>query len=124
MRTASATCGVMKMTERDDAAAAYYELEANRQVEGPAHKRSSVAKRLSSHVPVRFEARSIEAVRRFADEDGMTVSSWIRAIVEREVQWRLARLSTTSHVVSVTFELLEGPTPVTQTGFMHDAVPA
>jgi hypothetical protein len=84
-------------------------------VEG--RKRASQPRRLSSHVPVRFDGATIDAVKRFAVDDGMTVSAWIRALVDREVQWRLARVTYTAHEqMPFSFEMLEGPpTNVTST---------
>ena len=92
------------MTDRDTAAAEHYELEENRRIAGPAHKRGASQKRLSNHVPVRFDAALISHVRHLADEDGLTVSSWIRAVVEREVKSRLARQSSTGFAALVAFE--------------------
>jgi hypothetical protein len=34
-------------------------------------------------VPVRFPAETIEEVRRLAEADGMTVTAWIRAGLDR-----------------------------------------
>jgi hypothetical protein len=41
-------------------------------------------------VPVRFPAETIEQVKRIADDDGMTVSAWIRRTVERALRQRMA----------------------------------
>jgi hypothetical protein len=41
---------------------------------------------LNKHVPVRFDAGVIKQVQQLADEAGVTVSSWIRASVEREIR--------------------------------------
>ena len=43
---------------------------------------------MTGHVPVRFPQATIDCVKRLADEDGMTVSSWIRQVVRRELQRR------------------------------------
>lgn len=83
------------MSERDDAAAAFYEDPKNWRIEGEGRKRAVQHGPLSSHVPIRFDAATIEQVKRFATEDGVTVSAWIRGIVKREVGWRLARLTST-----------------------------
>ncbi len=77
--------GVRLMAERDDAAAAYYENPENRRLTGPGIKRPGQAPRLSTHVPIRFSAAIIERVKELAGDDGKTVSSWIRDVVEREV---------------------------------------
>jgi len=98
------------MSERDDAAAAFYAAPENRQLEGRGRKRANQPRRLSNHVPIRFDTATIEAVKRFADDDGMTVSAWIRAVVDREVQWRLARVTYTTHEQApFSFEMVEGP---------------
>jgi hypothetical protein len=73
------------MSDRDDAAAAYYEDPEHRQLKGSPRKRSGQAPRLSTHVPVRFSATVIERVKELAIEDGKTVSSWIRDVVDQEV---------------------------------------
>ena len=73
------------MSDRDDAAAAYYENPENRQLTGRGHKRSGQVPRLTTHVPIRFSASVIERVKELAAEDGKTVSSWIRDVVDREV---------------------------------------
>lgn len=44
-------------------------------------------------MPIRFDADTVEAVQTFADEHGMTVSSWIRGTVEREVKMRAVDLA-------------------------------
>lgn len=43
---------------------------------------------LSTHVPIRFRADTVAAVRAFAEADGTTVSTWIRNLVQREVTRR------------------------------------
>src|SRR5262249_40354692 len=84
----AATCGVRSMSDRDDAAAAYCELAENREPAGTARKRSVQPRRLTTHVPIRFSAAVIERVKELAADDGKTVSSWIRDLVEREVLLR------------------------------------
>jgi hypothetical protein len=73
------------MSSRDDAAAAYYEQPENLEPAGPGHRRSAQARRLTTHVPVRFSATVIERVKELAADDGKTVSSWIRDVVDQEV---------------------------------------
>jgi hypothetical protein len=59
---------------------------------------------LSSHVPVRFSPEAIQAVKRLADEDGLTVSSWIRSLVGRELERRVpARTGRSVDIPSVLF---------------------
>jgi hypothetical protein len=91
------------MSESDDAAAQYYEDPGNRQLLGPSRKRAGQAGRLSSHVPVRFSATVIDRVKELAAEDGKTVSSWIRDLVEREVL-RRERSRTQGMSVSVRWD--------------------
>jgi hypothetical protein len=67
---------------------------------GPARRRQRPIK--SSMTPVRFAPDMIEAVKHFASLDGLTVSSWIRRLVARELQ-RLQPTSTTP-VGHVTFQ--------------------
>ena len=43
---------------------------------------------LTSHIPVRFRPEVITEVRKYADEDRKSVSTWIRDLVEREVERR------------------------------------
>jgi hypothetical protein len=63
----------------------YYDDPANREpAQGPARRRPQRA--LTHHVPVRFPAETIEQVTRIADDEGMTVSAWIRRAVERAVR--------------------------------------
>lgn len=73
------------MSKRDDAAAAYYENPEHRQVAGRGRKRSESMPRLTTHVPIRFSSTVIERVKDLAAEDGKTVSSWIRDVIEQEV---------------------------------------
>ncbi len=73
------------MSDRDDAAAAYYEHPENRQLTGRGRKRSDQVPRLTTHVPVRFSSAVIERVKELAGEDGKTVSSWIRDVIDREI---------------------------------------
>lgn len=75
----------MQMNDRDDAAAAYYEDPENRELRGSGQKRPRQPGRLTTHVPIRFSAGIIERVKDLAADDGKTVSSWIRDVVEREV---------------------------------------
>jgi predicted DNA binding CopG/RHH family protein len=73
------------MSDRDDAAAAYYEDPENRRLKGSGQKRARQPGRLTTHVPVRFSSAIIERVKDLASRDGKTVSSWIRDVIEGEV---------------------------------------
>jgi hypothetical protein len=44
---------------------------------------------LSRHVPIRFRPQTIAKAKAIAQRDGMTVSSWIRGVIEREVERRM-----------------------------------
>lgn len=76
------------MTERDDQAAARFEADPELKAaigERVRKKRGA----LSAHVPVRFDQATIAAVKRIADLDRVTVSTWIRTVVEREIRRRV-----------------------------------
>lgn len=64
----------------------FYSRPENQEPQGPP-RRSSV--RLTAPIPVRFPPELLEEIRRRADEDDRSVSSWIRRAVEHELQ-RLA----------------------------------
>jgi hypothetical protein len=80
----------------DQAAAEYYADPDNRKVSSGTRKRKGTRSRYDSHVPVRFEQSMIAKVQRLAQRDGKTVSSWIRAVVEQEVNRRLPETPVTS----------------------------
>ncbi len=69
--------------------AKFYADPANRVPVGPPRKRQAQGRMLSGHVPVRFSPSIIVRVRALAAEDGLTVSAWIRSVVEREVDRRM-----------------------------------
>jgi hypothetical protein len=64
----------------------FYADPENQVPAGQAYRRTG--RRLSATVPVRFPQAVIDAVKRLADRDGVTVSSWIRRLVVREVMRR------------------------------------
>jgi hypothetical protein len=71
------------MSERDTEAFEHYEDPTKREpVEDRPRRRRDRA--LTQHVPVRFPASTIATVRELAQDDGMSVSAWIRHTVERE----------------------------------------
>src|ERR1700733_3365897 len=72
----------------------FYKDPDNQAPAGPAYRR--VAPRLSSTVPVRFPQDMIAAVKRLADVDGMTVSSWIRRLIAKEIKRREPPVTTTT----------------------------
>jgi hypothetical protein len=53
---------------------------------GPNGPKSRSVPRLTSMVPVRFEPAVLEEIRRRADDDGRSVSAWIRRAVEFELK--------------------------------------
>ena len=75
----------------DEAEAEHFADQANREAAGPSHRLPAGARRLSRHIPVRFSPEVVAQVQRLADEDDTTVSTWIRRVVEREVDKRLRR---------------------------------
>jgi hypothetical protein len=103
---------VTEVSEKDDAAARFYEDAQNLRPEGEP-KRPRRALRLSSHVPIRFSAETISMIRGIAEEDGLTVSSWVRRLVEREVERRMAALNWTSAAVTVRPVFPEDVSPAT-----------
>jgi len=102
------------MSEQDDTLAAEFATR------GPGHKKAGHP-RLSSHTPVRFDPETITAIRQFSDEDGVTVSAWVRRLVNREIQRRISlRLRTTS-VRSLTLSLERtGPRSTTSAAVRFD----
>lgn len=60
----------------------FYARPENQDPQGPARRRRP---RLSEMVPVRFPPEIMSEVRRRAEDDDRSVSSWIRRAVEREL---------------------------------------
>jgi hypothetical protein len=83
------------MSQKDDAAAAYYADPANRMSDSPGHGLPGRQERLSDHVPIRFDRATIAAIKRFSDDDGMTVSAWVRRVVNREIRRRTSLVTRT-----------------------------
>lgn len=74
----------------DESMYEYYADPENRVPGGPGRRRAS--KPLTTHVPIRFSPEVIAEVKRLADMDRKTVSSWIRDVVEEEVERRRPRI--------------------------------
>lgn len=91
----------------------FYADPENQVPAGPAHQRTGP--RLSATVPVRFPRAIIDAVKRLADQDGVTVSSWIRRLVTREVM-RRQPTSVTAPSQKPRFETLTAPSQPSMTG--------
>jgi predicted HicB family RNase H-like nuclease len=62
----------------------FYANPDNQQPQGTARRRRP--SRLSELVPVRFPPEVLEEVRRRADADDRSLSSWIRQAVEHELR--------------------------------------
>lgn len=60
----------------------FYAQAENQEPQGPARRRG----RLSALVPVRFPPEILDEVRRRADADDRSVSSWVRRAVEHELR--------------------------------------
>ena len=88
-----------KMT--DDEAFAYYSDPANHE---PGARAVRSGKRpMTGHVPVRFSPEAIAIIKAIAEHDGMTVSTWIRQVVTREVERRQPPTSA-ANLAEVTWE--------------------
>jgi hypothetical protein len=90
----------------------FYADPENQVPAGQAHRRTG--RRLSATVPVRFPQPVIDAVKRLADRDGVTVSSWIRRLVIREVM-RRQPVAVTAPSQPARFEGLTTPAPQSAT---------
>lgn len=61
----------------------FYADPANRVISGPGRKRTG--QRLTSMSSVRFAPEVVETVKAMASREGITVGSWIRRLVDREI---------------------------------------
>ncbi|MGQ0431322.1 MAG: hypothetical protein ACT452_02810 [Microthrixaceae bacterium] len=75
----------MTKPRNDRVDAEFYADPANQVPAGPAQRRKAPRRPLTGHVPVRFDDTTIAGVKERAEEDGMTVSAWIRRVVAREL---------------------------------------
>lgn len=75
----------MTRPRSDRADAEHFADPANQVPAGPAQRRKAPRRPLTGHVPVRFDDKTIAAVKERAEEEGMTVSAWIRRLVTREL---------------------------------------
>lgn len=73
------------MARKDERAVDFYADPANQVSAGPARRLTSPRRPLTGHMPVRFDDATIAAVKERADANGMTVSAWIRRLVDREL---------------------------------------
>ncbi len=72
----------------DEEAWGYYAKPENQRMGEGAIIRPPRPTRMKDAVPVRFRDATIEAVKEFADADGVTVSEWIRRLVNQEIEAR------------------------------------
>ena len=63
----------------------FYATPENQEPQGPARRRLKRSN-LTEMVPVRFPPETLEEVRRLAEADDRSVSSWIRRAVEHELE--------------------------------------
>jgi hypothetical protein len=91
----------------------FYSDPSNQIPGGPAVRRAG--NRLSATVPVRFPQGIIDAVKRLADRDGVTVSSWIRRLVAREVMRRQPPTVTTASNSIARYVASSSPSPSPET---------
>ncbi len=70
-----------KMTREDEYE--YYVKPENQEPQGAARRRKRA--NLTEMVPVRFPPETLEEVRRLAEADDRSVSSWIRRAVDHEL---------------------------------------
>jgi hypothetical protein len=61
----------------------FFSQPENQEPQGPPRRRAS---RLSSMVPVRFPPEVLDEIRRRAEAEDRSVSSWIRRAVEHELR--------------------------------------
>ncbi len=80
---------------------------------GPARRRQRPV--MSGMVPVRFPQDMIAAVKRFAGQDGVTVSTWIRWLVAKEIKRREPPATTTTSAERVDVRI-QGSAAVSSTG--------
>lgn len=84
LSSSAPTEGIVLNTEpmTPDEEYAFYADAANQVPQGPPRKRRN----LTTPVPVRFPEELLEEVRRRAEADDRSVSSWIRRAVEHELR--------------------------------------
>jgi hypothetical protein len=67
----------------DEQAHEFYKNPENLAITGPGQRRERPMK--TGTIPVRFSPDMIAVVKHFAGQDGITVSTWIRSLVAREI---------------------------------------
>jgi hypothetical protein len=74
----------------DESMFEYYADPDNRVAAGPGRRRAT--KPLTTHVPIRFNPEVIAEVKQLAETDRKSVSTWIRDVVEAEIERRQPRI--------------------------------
>ena len=97
-------------------------LQAGRRVTPPPTVRPS----MSGHVPVRFPQSTISEIKRIAAEDGVTVSNWIRRLVDEEVARRTPPQTnvSTKDTTTVNFDFEIATVPGNSTGVADELAKA
>ena len=72
----------------DAEAADFYADPANQGVAPDPAVHPPRPKALGGSIPIRFPPSSVEAIKRLADADGVTVSGWVRKVVDAELRRR------------------------------------
>jgi len=103
------------MTKHDDELARFYEDSAHLRPAGPPVRKVRSRRALESHVPVRFSAETVAMARLLAAEEGITVSSWIRRLVAREIAVRMPTVTTADATVAWSWTEPPKPPSVTTT---------
>jgi predicted DNA binding CopG/RHH family protein len=93
------------MTTDNEAFAYYSDPEHHK----PGKRVARGQKPMKGHVPVRFSDEAIASVKAIADHDGVTVSTWIRQVVMKEVERRQPSVSVPSPAWATTVDWQEGP---------------
>lgn len=94
----------MGMSMSDAEAAEFYEDPAHLEPVGEGRRRHRPV--LTEHVPIRFNPATISRVRLLAHRERKSVSAWIRAVVEREVERRLPEARTVPAATNTTVRWL------------------
>lgn len=67
---------------------------------GPGVRLPERSGKLGGAVPVRFQPATIAQIKEFAESDGLSVSSWIRQVVEAELRSRQAQSDRMAPVIA------------------------
>jgi hypothetical protein len=66
----------------------FYKDPEHLAISGPGRRRQRQRPMKTAMIPVRFTQEMIAAVKGFACQDGVTVSTWIRGVIAKEIQRR------------------------------------